>query len=143
MTAVRGIVNVVLVWSESQWRPGRPVRGSGVRSMLAFGGNITGSNVLGYFSRNSDNVIIGYALGEASLGIYTKAYSLLTLPLIQFGVPLHTIMIPALSRLQDEPKQYRRFFLQVLSTILLITIPLVTFLFVSADEIINIILGSQ
>ncbi len=143
MTAVRGCVNVVMVWSQSHWRPGRPVRGSGVRPMLAFGGNLTGSNVLGYFSRNSDNVIIGYALGETSLGIYTKAYGLLTLPLIQFSVPLRSIMIPALSRLQDEPKQYRRFFLQVLSAILLITIPMVTFLFVSADEIVNIILGSQ
>jgi len=143
MTVMQGMTSVVMVWSQSHWRPGRPVRGSGVRPMLAFGGNLTGSNVLGYFSRNSDNVIIGYALGPASLGIYTKAYGLLTLPMIQFSMPLRSIMIPALSRLQDEPKQYRRFFLQVLSAILLITIPMVTFLFVSADEIVNIILGSQ
>jgi len=143
MTAVRGIVYVVMVWSQSPWRPGRPVRGSGVRPMLAFGGNITGSHVLGYFSRRSDNVIIGYALGEASLGFYTKAYGLLTLPMAQIISPLQSIMIPALSRLQDDPKQYRRFFLQMLSAILFIIIPLVTFLFVSADDIINIILGSQ
>jgi len=26
MTAVRGIVGVVMVWSQSPWRPGRPVR---------------------------------------------------------------------------------------------------------------------
>ena len=143
MMAVRGMANVILVWWQSPWRPGGPVRNSGVRPMLAFGGNLTGSNVLGYFSRNSDNVIIGYALGPASLGIYTKAYGLLTLPLIQFSSPLRSIMIPALSRLQDEPKEYRRFFLQVLSVVFLITLPMVTFLFVSADEIINIILGSQ
>jgi PST family polysaccharide transporter len=143
MMFARGIANVILVWWQSHWWPGRPVRGSGVRPMLAFGGNITGSNVLGYFSHNSDNVIIGYALGEASLGIYTKAYGLLTLPLWQFSSPLRSIMIPALSRLQDEPKQYRRFFLQVLSVVFLVTLPIVTFLFVSADEIVNIILGSQ
>jgi O-antigen/teichoic acid export membrane protein len=143
MIAVRGAANTILVWWISPWRPGRPVRGSGIRPMLAFGGNLTGSNVLGYLSRNSDNVIIGYALGPASLGIYTKAYGLLTLPLWQFSLPLRSIMIPALSRLQDEPKQYRRFFLQVLSAVFLITIPMVTFLFISADEIINIILGSQ
>ena len=143
MTAVRGMVNVVLVWWQSPWRPGRPVRGSGVRPMLAFGGNLTGSNVLGYLTRNADNFIIGYTLGSASLGIYTKAYGLLTLPMSQFSVPLRSIMIPALSRLQDEPKQYRRFFLQVLSAITLITMPMVTFLFVSADEIVYIFLGNQ
>jgi O-antigen/teichoic acid export membrane protein len=111
--------------------------------MLAFGGNLTGSNVLGYFTRNADNAIIGYALGTMALGFYSKAYSLLLLPMIQFSVPLRTIMIPALSRLQDEPKQYRRFFLQVFSAILLVTMPMVTFLFVSADELVYIFLGSQ
>lgn len=143
MTAVGGLVNVVMVWSQSPWRPGRPARGSGVRPMLAFGGGLTGSSVLNYFTRNADIVIIGYALGSAALGIYTKAYALLTLPMSQLSAPLYSIMIPALSRLQDEPQRYRRYYLQALAAIAMITMPLATFLFVSADEIVNILLGSQ
>lgn len=143
MTAVRGIVSVMMVWSQSPWRPGRPVRGGGVRPMLAFGAGLTGSNILNYFTRNADNVIIGYALGSAALGIYSKAYGLLTLPMSQINAPLHSVMIPALSRLQDEPKQYCRYYLQVLAGIAMITMPIVTFLFTSADEIVYIILGGQ
>ncbi|MBN2589418.1 MAG: lipopolysaccharide biosynthesis protein [Sedimentisphaerales bacterium] len=143
MTIVQGLVCVIMVWSISGWRPGRPAVGKGVKSMLTFGGNLTGSSVLGYFIRNADNAIIGYALGSASLGIYTKAYGLLMLPIRQFNSPMQRIMIPTLSRLQDEPKQYRSFYLQALAAIALITMPMVTFLFVSANEIVDILLGSE
>lgn len=143
LTIVQGIVSVIMVWSISGWRPGRPVAGSGVKSMLAYGGNITASNILGYFIRNVDNAIIGHNLGSASLGIYTKSYGLLLLPISQFNSPMQKVIIPALSRLQEEPKQYRRFYLQALATIALVTMPMVAFLFVSIDEIVDILLGNK
>ena len=143
MVAARGITSVYMVWKFSPWRPGRLTRGSNTRPMLAFGGSLTGSSVLNYFTCNGDNMIIGYALGSATLGIYTKAYALLTMPMSQFNGPLRSIMIPALSRLQDEPERYRQYFLKALAAIALIAMPLVTFMFVSADEIVYILLGSQ
>jgi len=143
MMAVKGLTYVICVWRVSKWRPDWPGRSSGVRSMLAFGGSLTGSNILGYFSKNSDNLIIGYALGPAVLGIYAKAYGLLTLPMSQLNWPLRSVMIPSLSRLQDEPKQYCRFFLQALSAIAIVAMPVAAFLFVAADEIVDILLGSQ
>ena len=143
MTPVRGIISVVMVWSQSHWRPGRPGRVDGVWPMLAFGGGLTGSNILSYFTRNADNVIVGYALGSAALGIYSKAYGLLTLPMSQINAPLQSVMIPALSRLQAEPQRYRQYYLQALAAIAMITMPIVTFLFTSADEIVHIILGGQ
>ena len=143
MVAVRGMVRVYMVWSLSPWRPGKLNRGSGVRPMLAFGGNLTISNVMNYFTRHADNAIIGYALGSTLLGYYTKAYALLTLPMDQINAPLHSIMMPALSRLQEEPQQYRSFYLRALTSVAIIAMPLVTFLFVFANDIVDILLGSQ
>lgn len=143
LVAIRGIVSVLMVWSLSPWRPGKLSRSSGVRPMLVFGGSLTGSNFLSYFICNGDQMTIGYALGPSLLGIYTKAYALLTLPMTQFESPLRTVMIPALSRLQDEPKQYRNYYLKALAAVSLVTMPLAAFLFVSADEVVDILLGSQ
>ncbi len=61
----------------------------------------------------------------------------------QLNWPLRSVMIPALSRLQDEPKQYRRVFLQTLAILSSIAMPIAAFLFVAADEIVDILLGSQ
>jgi PST family polysaccharide transporter len=42
-----------------RWRPGKPRFGSGVRPMLRFGGHLAGVNMVGYFTRNFDKVLIG------------------------------------------------------------------------------------
>ena len=108
--------------------------------MLAFGGGLTGSSVLNYFTRNADNVIIGFALGSGPLGIYSKAYNLLMMPVRQFNAPIGSIMIPALSRLQDDPARYRRAFLLAVGILAFVGMPLVAFLFVIAEDAVAILL---
>lgn len=141
MTAGTTVANCLFVWLASGWRPGPAVRGSGVRSMLAFGGGLTGFNVLNYFTRNADNIIIGYFLGSGPLGIYSRAYNLLMMPIRQFNVPVTSVMVPALSRLQDDPQRYRRAYLRAIGTLAFVGMPLVAFLFVVADEVVRILLG--
>jgi PST family polysaccharide transporter len=75
---------------------------SGVRPLLAFGRDLTGYNVLNYFTRNLDNLLIGKLWGAQQLGIYAKAYQLLLMPLEQLGIPLDGIALTALSRLTDS-----------------------------------------
>ena len=133
----------VCVWLMCGWRPGLPKRSSGVKSMLFFGGNLTGFNFLNYFGRNLDNVLIGKFWGVFQLGLYSKAYQLLLLPLRQINMPLASVAIPALSRLQKDHPKYKSYYCKTISIISYATIPFVVVLAVFADEIILIILGSQ
>src|SRR5205823_12278117 len=43
---VMNLATIIGVWALCKWRPGLPARGSGVRAMLSFGGNLTGYNVM-------------------------------------------------------------------------------------------------
>src|SRR3954470_14486111 len=47
---VLATVSVIGMWAACRWRPSWPRRGAGVRSMLSFGGNVTGFNVMQYFA---------------------------------------------------------------------------------------------
>jgi len=143
MQLTGAITGAIAVWVACGWRPGLPVRRSGVREMLAFGGNLTGFNVLNYFARNADNLLIGKFWGSGQLGLYSKAYGLLTLPIRQIKGPIAAVAIPALSRLQNEPDQYRRYYYRAMSTIAFITMPLVAMLAALSHEIITIVLGKQ
>ena len=143
MQIVSSVTIAAGVWILCDWRPGFPTRSSGVRGMLAFGGNITGFNIVNYFARNTDNILIGRVWGSSSLGFYSKAYSLLLLPLNQINIPISAIAIPTLSRLQHEAKRYRRYYLQVISLITLATTPLISFFIVYSDEIVALVLGPQ
>ncbi len=143
MYLVEPIIRFIAVWIACGWRPGLPVWRSGVREMLLFGGHLTGFNLLNYFARNADNLLIGKFWGAGQLGLYTKAYGLLLLPLTQVTTPIAAVAIPALSRLQNDPERYRRYYYRAISMIAFITMPLVAMLAALSDEVILIVLGSQ
>jgi PST family polysaccharide transporter len=138
------VVTTAGVWIACRWRPGRPRRNADVADMLSFGANLTGSNVFGYVARKLDDVLVGSFVGSASLGLYTRAYTLLDLP--QGGTkthPLTAISVSGLSRLQEHPERYRRFFRRALLPPVALGMPLVAFMFVAADELIFLFLGPQ
>ena len=140
---VSTVVNTSLTWFICGWRPGLPARKSGVRSMLVFGGNLTGFNIINYFGRNLDNILIGKVWGAQQLGLYAKAYQLLVLPLNQINGPISSVAVPTLSRLVDTPKRYRQAYLKIIEKALIIAIPLMVFMISTSDWIIQILLGPQ
>lgn len=137
------ITYTVGVWIACSWRPGLPVWNSGIRSMLAFGGNLTAFNCLNYVSRNLDNVLIGRYWGSQELGLYAKAYQLILLPIQQINLPMTSVALPTLSCLQAQSEQYRRYYYKALLSITTLGMALVAFTFASADKMILFFLGQQ
>jgi PST family polysaccharide transporter len=133
----------VLSWLLCGWLPGLPSRRAGIRSMLGFGGHLTTFNILNYFARNLDNILIGRYWGANSLALYDKAYTLLMMPLRQINTPMARVAIPALSRLQNNPERFRRFYLNAVRVIAYLTMPMVASMGVLSREIITLILGMQ
>jgi PST family polysaccharide transporter len=132
-----------LVWAKCDWRPGAFKRRVGARPMLAFGGNLTAFTLLNYFTRNFDNILIGRVLGSSALGIYSKGYGLLQLPISQISIPMAAVLLPALSRLQDKPSEYAKLLLRAVGAMALISVPVVVFSFFLARDIVLVLLGHQ
>ncbi|MDZ8109630.1 MAG: lipopolysaccharide biosynthesis protein [Nostoc sp. DedQUE12a] len=143
MPLVTAIVSTVGLWIVCSWRPSLPAKQSGVRSMLVFGSNLTGFNIVNYFARNLDNLLIGKVWGAQQLGLYAKAYQLLLLPLQQINAPFEKVAIPALSRLVDSPERYRQAYLRILEKLTIITAPLIVFMIATSDWIVLLLLGPQ
>lgn len=135
--------HTVGVWVMCSWRPGLPVWRSNIRSMVAFGSNLTGANLLIYFIRNADNIIIGRYWGAQQLGLYDRAYQILYIPIKQISGPISAVALPALSRLQNDPKRYCAYYYKAILVIVAFGMPLVGFLFVSADKAILTLLGPK
>ncbi|WP_193195742.1 lipopolysaccharide biosynthesis protein [Nostoc sp. MG11] len=140
---VSGFAGVTGLWIACAWRPGLPVWRSGIGSMLAFGGHLTGFTTINYFARNLDNVLIGKYWGAQQLGLYAKAYQLLVLPINQINAPITAVAIPSLSRLQQDPEQFRHYYLKAISVIAFLTTPTIIFMIVASEDIIGFLLGSQ
>ena len=140
---VASAVNCILVWAKCTWRPGAFERGVGARPMLVFGGNLTAYTALNYVTRNFDNILIGRVLGSAALGIYSKAYGLLMLPMSQINTPVSAVLVPGLSRLQQRPAEYSKLYFQALDALSMVTVPLVVFSFFLARDVVLVLLGHR
>jgi len=131
------------VWIAYRWRPALPARNTGIRSMLKFGRNLTGNNVLNYVSRNIDNLLIGRVWGPKQLGLYARAYQLLLLPLDQLCAPIDGVAITALSRLTDDPERYRGAYLRMLEKLAMVTMPTMALMIGTSDWLVQVMLGPQ
>jgi len=131
------------VWAASGWHPGWPRRRAGTMSMLTFGRDITGFSIINYFARNSDKILVGRFCGSGILGLYGKAYNLLMLPISQIRGPLTSVAVPALSRIQDDPKRYKSYYTKLILLLSFISMPLIVFLAISSRSIIHLLLGEQ
>lgn len=140
---VQASVMMILSWYFSKWIPGLPVRNSGIGSMLAFGGYMTIYGFINYFARNLDTILIGYKWGATPVGMYSRAYSLLLLPIGQLTAPFSSVAVPALSRLQDEPEQFKNYYLKTIKIIAYISMPMIVSMAILSYEIVYIVLGEQ
>src|SRR6266516_4501161 len=113
-------IRLVLTWSISQWRPRLPSRDTHTWHMIRFGANITTGALMYSLARGADNLLIGRFFGPAAVGLYSRGSILLRRPLEQFVVPISTVFVPALSRVQGQDDRYRRTFLHVFEAIALI-----------------------
>jgi O-antigen/teichoic acid export membrane protein len=113
------------------------------RELISFGVGLTGFNILNYWSRNADNLLIGKYLGQASLGIYMRAYGLLTMPLAQIHRVLSPVIFPALSAINDDPDRLRTSYFRILRVVIAVISPLMLLLFVTSREFILFVYGSQ
>jgi PST family polysaccharide transporter len=143
MALIGSVYGVIASWSVCRWIPSLPRRGAGTRELMAFGGNLTTCNFLNYLTRNMDNILIGKFVGPLALGFYNKAYEILMLPVRQINRPVTNVAVTTLSRLQDNPEQYRSYYRKGQLLTMVIGLPVVVFFFVKADPLVTVVLGQD
>ena len=130
-------------WFMCRWLPGLPRRRAGIRSMLKYGSDITGFNIVNYFSKNVDNILIGRFHGASSLGLYSKAYNLMYFPMQRLRFPMTKVAFPALSALQNDHERFREYYKKLNEILTFIYMPVVVYLGIYSENIILLILGDK
>jgi O-antigen/teichoic acid export membrane protein len=137
------LTQVVLTWLMVKWIPALPRLDVRVGALVAFGGDVAASYVVMSATRSTDSVLIGWYWGASPLGLYSRAYNLLMLPVRQLAAPVRSVALPAFSRIQDDPERFARYYLRAANLITWLSTPIFGFLFVAAEPVILLMLGSQ
>lgn len=136
-------VTLIGVWLAGRWIPGLPRRGTGVGSMLGFGGAAMLNNVVTYVAYNADKVLLGRVWGAQTLGVYARAYQLINVPNLSFNTIFAQVAFPALSRLQNDAGRFKSYFLKGYGLLLCILIPIAVACAMFAEDIVRVFLGAQ
>lgn len=141
MGAGQVLVRLPVLWWVVRPKFGPPKIVKEAWPLVGNGASIFGAEVLGYAEKNLDDVIIGVALGPASLGQYTRAYALYLLPLQQMNGPLARVALPVLSTLRDDSARYRRYVQSAALVIGYLTLPTYAVAAGVAEPLVFLLLG--
>jgi len=143
MPVVTQAVNLFATIPVSRWHPSRPRWEARTAMMTKFGSKIAGFNILNYFARNLDNLLIGRVWGMDALGYYGRAYSLMMLPLSQIVYPLTQVAVPVLTRINGDRSLYLQTYMRMIQMIMLIATPLVVSVMIARVWVVEIVLGDR
>lgn len=140
---ITAVSQMILLWIWSPWRPSRVRNWSKIRSALDFGFSVTASSLIIYFSRQFDKLLVGHRLGGEELGYYSRAYAILLVPQTLISGPVSFVLLPGLSRLQEQSKDWCELLISAVRVTTIFTMLVAALLIANADEIVEIVLGSQ
>jgi O-antigen/teichoic acid export membrane protein len=137
------IAAVLTLWWVLPWRPSLHFSREHFRGLFSFGINVVGTDTVGFFARNTDNLLIGAFLGTTPLGLYAVGYRILETSQVLLINIARKIAFPALSSLQhDRPRIQRAYFklTRVSNTLIL---PAYVGLALVAPELIVVLFGQR
>lgn len=135
------ITSVLLFYNGRPYKIGIAWDLKHVKSVVRFGGNILGFNIINYFIRNADVLLIGKYLGMVLLGYYSFAYRFVVFPFQQISFLGQRLLLPVYSRKQNDMNGIKKIFSMSIKVYALVSIPIICFIFVSRNELINMLLG--
>jgi PST family polysaccharide transporter len=143
MTVCPPFLSTIGLWLASRWIPGRPHRCASLRPMMRFGGTLTLSCLVFYFTTNLEKILLGRFWGAEAIGLYGRAYQLIRYPIDNVNSAVGQVAFSALSRVQNDPVRLRRYFLKGYSLVLGLTIPMTMACVLFANDIIPLVLGPK
>jgi len=130
-------------WVKSTWKPEFVFNKSDLTETLKFGLPLFGTNVLNYWMRNLDNLLIGKFLGSAPLGVYGQSYRLVIGPTRKISLVINNVLFPTLSKVQDDLEYLKKIFLKAQGFMITVVAPLLMIVFGFAESFVRVLLGEK
>jgi O-antigen/teichoic acid export membrane protein len=112
-----------IAWRILPWRPRRRFSWDLAKELFRFGYKIAVDSFLSNLQANIDYVFIGRFLGETALGVYTVAFRIPELVIINLCIVIAQVLFPVYAELQEDREQLKRGVLTAIRYIALVTVP--------------------
>ena len=115
----------------------------GIKDLYRFGIGSTGVGLFSYIAQQADYFVVGRWLSSEALGLYTRAFTLVHVPLGMVASVLSPVLFPSFAHVQHDPARVRDILARTVSTIATITWPTLALFAVTSPELIPSVFGEQ
>jgi len=116
---------------------------SRIKEIASYGIYLMASEILGFFTKHADVMIIGLFLTDKQVGLYSMGFHLATMPLDKIGSIFNGVAFPAISRVKDNKPFAKSLFLNMHKYLLLITFPILVGFALIAEDIVPLLLTDK
>ncbi|MFP7492491.1 lipopolysaccharide biosynthesis protein [Terribacillus saccharophilus] len=113
------------------------------KDLFIFGGGFTLARIFNQIAVQGDNFVVSKFLGVQQLGIYSRAYQLMAVPVTLFGKILDVVLFSSMSKIQNDTFRLSQALLKGVSLVSILAIPS-SFIFIYySGTIIGFLFGSK
>lgn len=137
------IVNVLLLWKMSSWRPSWEFSFSSLRSLFGFGGLMLFSSLAETLYTNLQGLIIGKRFSANDLGYFTQAKKLEEIPVTGLSSIVNEVTFPAFASIQDDHERLLAGVRKSTKALSFLNFPMMILLMIVAYPLITLLYGSK
>lgn len=131
----------VALWATVPWRPSFSFPRRHLRRLVRFGGVLTVVDILAAVAHNADYLFVGRVLGSEELGLYTIAFRLPELLILNLAIVASAVLFPAYAAL--DPSRLQEGFRTSLSYIVLLVFPVAMGMVILARPAVLVLFGPK
>lgn len=136
-------VKLVATFVISPFRPQVTLDLRGVMEHLTFSRDILVVNLIVFFTRSIDNLIIGGVLGAAAVGVYSMTWQFIRLPLMLVTGPLQYVLYAQLAEIKHDTTATRRLFLILTRLVATLAFPAIGMIAVAHEPVFGALLSKK
>ncbi|QHI99971.1 oligosaccharide flippase family protein [Xylophilus rhododendri] len=116
---------------------------AGSSAAFSAGGTVFLTNIVNWWLSNMDRIIIGRLLNAHSVGLYSVAYNLATMPNTLLLGALQSSFMSAAAQMSGERERLQRAFLQILATIWILGLPVFAIMATLSFDLVAVLYGPR
>ncbi len=137
------IVNVLLLWKMSSWRPTWEFSLESLKNLFSFGGLMLLSSLVETLYTNLQGLIIGKRFSANDLGYFSQAKKLEEVPVTGLASIVNDVTFPAFSTLQDDRTRLLEGMRKSTKALTFLNFPMMILLIIIAQPLITLLYGSK
>jgi PST family polysaccharide transporter len=138
------LVRTIILFAGQKWRPGFSCRKDACLDLFHFSTGLTVARLANYVATNGgDNIVVSRYLGADAVGVYGRAYQLMSQPANLIGNVLEKVLFPAMAKVQDQHEKLAAVYRQGVGLLATLMLPGSAMIYLLAPEIVNLLLGPK